>query len=86
MTGPTHAKPAGVDPRTASPATAWGGAGRPPRRRARSVAGGDRVALGIGVAAALLILAWFAWRLAQTVARDRAVGPGVAPPAAAHGH
>jgi TRAP-type C4-dicarboxylate transport system permease small subunit len=47
---------------------------------------GDRVALGIGVTLAALMLAWFGWKLAQTVARDRAVAPGVAPAPAMPGH
>ena len=55
-------------------------------RRDRPLATGDRAALGIGVALTLLMLAWFAWRLAQTVTRDRGVAPGAPPPAAAPGH
>lgn len=56
------------------------------RRRDRSLAIGDRIALGIGVALAVLMLAAFTWRLARTVARDRAVGSGAAAAAAAPGH
>lgn len=58
---------------------------RAPVRRGRPLAPGDRAALGIGAALTLLMLAWFAWRLAGTVSRDRAVAAG-APPAAAPGH
>ena len=38
------------------------------RRRDQPLAMGDRIALGIGVALAALMLAAFTWRLAQTVA------------------
>ena len=54
-------------------------------RRDRPFATGDRTALGVGVVLTLLMLAWFAWRLARTVTGDRAVAAG-APPAAAPGH
>lgn len=58
---------------------ARGGTGHSSRHRDRALARGDRVALGIGFALVVLMLAWFGWRLTQTVARDRAVAPGVAP-------
>ena len=54
-------------------------------RGGRPFARGDRAALGVGAVLTLLVLAWFAWRLAGTVTRDRAVTAG-APPAAAPGH
>ena len=62
------------------------GAIRALRRREHSLAKGDRIALGIGLALVALMLAWFGWRLGQTVATDRAVAPGVAPAPAMPGH
>jgi hypothetical protein len=56
------------------------------RRRDRSLTRGDRVALGVGGVLTLLMLAWGGWKLAQTVARDRAVAPGVAPAPVMPGH
>ncbi len=56
-----------------------------PVRRHRPLATGDRAALGVGVVLTLLMLAWFVWRLAGTVTRDRAVAAG-ASPAAEPGH
>lgn len=67
MTGRAHSRHAGA------------GAGRAARHRDRPLARADRIALGIGIGLAVLMVAWLAWRLTQTIARDRAVAPGVAP-------
>lgn len=74
-----HARDTGAGSARVSAPRSRGGAAHAPRHRDRPLATGDRVALGIGIALAVLMLAWFAWRLTQTLARDRAVAPGVAP-------
>ncbi len=78
MPGRAHARHTG--------AGSGGGTAHTSRHRERGLVRGDRVALGIGVTLAALMLAWFGWKLAQTVARDRAVAPGVAPAPAMPGH
>ena len=82
--GGPHASPASSlgPPMTAEPHSAV----HTHRRRHRHLSTGDRVALGAGAALALLMLVWFAWRLAQTVVRDSAVAPGVQPAPAMPGH
>lgn len=80
MTGHAHTRHAAAGSRRASAPGARSGAAHARRHRDRVMAAGDRVALGIGIALAVLMLSWFAWRLTQTLARDRAVAPGVAPP------
>lgn len=86
MAGRAHARHTGAGSRRASVSGAPSGAAQTSRRRDRALRWGDRVALGVGIALALLMLAWFGWKLAQTVARDRAVTPGFAPAPAMPGH
>ena len=73
-------------PRGASVTGRRSGTARTLRRRDRALARGDRVALAIGIALSLLMLAWLGWTFTQTVARDRAVRPGMAPAPAMPGH
>ncbi|GLC28166.1 hypothetical protein rosag_46790 [Roseisolibacter agri] len=77
---------AGAHPRDGAATAARNGAAHAPRRRDRALTPGDRAALGVGGALVLLMLAWGGWRLGQTVARDRAVAPGVAPAPVMPGH
>jgi hypothetical protein len=86
MTPPADPTRAGADARRAAGSAEHARASRALHRRHRPFARGDRLALGTGAALTLLMLAWFAWRLAQTVARDRAVTRGAPPPAAAPAH
>lgn len=86
MSRRAHARHTGAGAGSASATGTRGTAAHAPRRRARSLTRGDRAALGLGVALAALMLARFGWTLAQTVARDRTVAPGVAPAPAMPGH
>lgn len=86
MTRPDVPSPGGADLRRMPEPAAHTPGARAPRRRHRPFALGDRLALGTGAALTLLMLSWFAWQLAQTVARDRAVRPGAPPPVAAPAH
>lgn len=86
MTGRADARHTGDGSPRASVTGKRNGTAHAPRPRLRALARGDRIALGIGVALALLMLAWFGWKLTQTVARDRAVTPGMAPAPTMPGH
>ena len=86
ITGRAHARHAAAGPGRASITGAQRGLAHGPRHRDRALTKGDRVALGIGITLAILMLAWFGWKLAQTVVRDRSVAPGVAPAPAMPGH
>lgn len=77
---------AGAGAQRASVTGGRNGSAPPSRPRRRALTRGDRAALGIGIALALLMLAWLGWKLAATVARDRAVAPGLAPAPAMPGH